>query len=255
MIMKKVLFVALSALVFVACTNINVSKNEEETTSEQRDLTGFECIVQQGSMDVKYQQSDKFSVVVKSRKSDVKNVITKVEGNALYISMKGSSKMVNFGWADGDDVTVYVTSPDLIGVELSGSGDFDCKQLLDTDKLAIVLKGSGDIEFTDVLCDDIDVSVVGSGDVKVQNVKTQKSKVSLVGSGEVKMNQADAKLTQVELKGSGDIKLDCKDCDKVESRLLGSGDIKLSGNVNTHQSYKRGSGDLDTEKLSVQGKQ
>ncbi len=234
-------------LALSACTQVNVEKISEE----QRDLKGFERIIQKGSMDVKYQQGENFSVVVKTRKSDVSKVETRVEGDALVISMKGTNKVMSFGWTNGDDVTVYVTSPDLVGIELNGSGDFKCKQLLDTDNLIVSLNGSGDIDLYDVICDRVKIAVVGSGEVKINQIQTQESDISLVGSGDVKVVQQQVKKTQLVLKGSGDIKVNCTDCGKVESRLMGSGDITLLGNVVEHQSTKRGSGDLDTRKLTV----
>jgi len=245
--MKKVLFVAVSIFVLTACTNVKVENSSEDF----REIKGFERIVQNGSMDVKYQQGDEFSVVVKARKSDVENVITRVEGNNLIVSMKGSSKVLNFGWTDGDDVTVYITSPDLVGIEVKGSGDFKCKNHLDTDNLDVSLKGSGDIDLYDVICDRVNVSVVGSGEVKINKLQSQQSNVSLVGSGDVKINQQQVKQTRLALQGSGDIKVNFVDCGQVESSLMGSGDITLIGNVVEHKFSKRGSGDFDVDKLTV----
>lgn len=253
--MKKVLLAMVALLAFASCTSFSVNKKvSEQITTEHRSLQGFERIVQHGSMDVKYQQGDQYAVVVKTRKSDAGKVITRVNGNALVISMEGANKLVSFGWTDGDDVTVYVTSPDLIGVELNGSGDFECEKHLDTDTLDIALKGSGDIDFSDVICDHINVSVVGSGDVKVNKVKTQQTMVSLVGSGEVKINQEQVKQTSLELKGSGDVKVHCQDCELLKSQLMGSGDITLSGNVSVHDSSKQGSGDINVSRLTIQQK-
>ncbi len=252
--MKKVLLAMVAMLVLVACTNFSVTKSSSESTTEERSTQAFERIVQHGSMDVKYRQGDQHSVVVKTRKSDAAKVITRIKDNTLVISMEGTNKLINFGWTDGDDVIVYVTSPDLIGVEVNGSGDFECEHHLDTDTLDITLKGSGDIDFSDIICDHINVSVVGSGDVKVDKVKTQLSKLSLVGSGEVKINQEQVKQTNVELKGSGDVKVHCQNCGILNSRLMGSGDIVLSGDVQAHSSNQQGSGDINVERLTIQQK-
>ena len=50
---------------------------------------------------------------------------------------------------------VYVTSPDLIGVTLKGSGEFISSEKVDSDNLEITLAGSGDILFTEIICDKI----------------------------------------------------------------------------------------------------
>lgn len=217
-----------------AC-NVHSFKTKKALTEEQRGLKGFERIELLGSLDVKYEQADSFSVVVQAPEEVIDDVQTRVDGDRLVVNMKGSNKFLNMGVSDSKDVTVYVTSPDFLGIELKGSGDFECKKLLDTDNLDILLRGSGDISFDDVVCDRINVSLVGSGDVKVKHVKTLRSLVELIGSGDVKIMFDD----------SGD----------VDSRLTGSGDIELSGTVRNFSSNVRGSGDMYTQRLDVIGQQ
>ena len=228
--MKKVLLSVMALGMLTAC-NVHFTKSVKAQAAEERPLKGFERIELLGSLDVKYEQADSFSVVVKAPQKVIDDVQTRVEGDRLVVNMKGSNRFLNMGISDSEDVTVYVTSPDFLGIELKGSGDFDCQGLLDTDNLDIVLKGSGDIEFDNVICDQVNVSLVGSGDVEVKTVKALRSQVSLVGSGDVKMRFNDS--------GS------------VESSLKGSGDITLKGQVKEFKSNVRGSGEIDTEELTV----
>ncbi len=218
--------------VLVSCKDLRVVSSKKTTVESVRPLKDFERIEQLGAMDVKYIQADSFSVTVKAPEEDIINEVeTRVENQRLIISMKGNDKRINLGIADSDDVTVYVSSPDLIGVELRGSGDFECLRHLDTDIMDIVLKGSGDIEFADIICDRINVSLVGSGDVEIKNVKTLRSMIELIGSGDIDMSFTN----------SG----------TVESQLTGSGDITLKGLVKSHQYKVRGSGDIHTRELKV----
>ena len=232
--MKKVLLavVAIGMLTSCACSGLKVrySKTEPQAMHE-RDLKNFERIELQGSLDVKYTQNDSFSVRVEAPVKVLHDVETYVTGNKLVVRMKGEGKLINLGVSDADDVTVYVTSPDFLGIELKGSGDFESNGLVDTDNLDITLNGSGDIKFDDIICDRINVSLVGSGDVDVRNVKTLQSLVELVGSGDIKM--------WFDNSGS------------VESRLTGSGDIKLGGNVTSFKNSVRGSGDMEVSELRV----
>ena len=252
--MKKILLAVVAMTALAATVRATEHPQGGQRVEERRPLKGFERIEQQGSIDVKYRQGTTFSVVVRAPRSVVKNVLTRVEGNKLIVGMKGESRIVRFGWNRSDDVTVYVTSPDLTGVELRGSGDFECKTHLDTDCLDVSVRGSGDMDFYDIICDKISVSLVGSGDVDIRKVVTRQSDIQLVGSGDVKVSQQQSRLTRIELKGSGDIKVNCRHCGRVETRLLGSGDITLTGDVSTHQSTCRGSGDLHTGGLVVRNK-
>ena len=232
--MKKVFLTVLTLGVLTSCScsglNVNFTRTEAQA-EEQRALTGFERIELLGSLDVKYQQADSFSVRVEAPVEVLKKVETRVDGNKLVVRMKGEGKLINFGVADSRNVTVYVTSPDFLGILLKGSGDFECQRLLDTDNLEISLQGSGDISFDDVICDQVEVSLVGSGDVDVKNVKAQRSYINLVGSGDVKMNFDNSGI--------------------VEATVTGSGDITLNGNVRKYNSHVRGSGDMHTGGLVI----
>lgn len=232
--MKKVLLAVLTLgiLTSCSCSGLNVKFSHTAAhAEEQRSLTGFDRIELLGSLDIKYQQSDSFSVRVDAPVEILKKVVTRVEGDKLIVNMEGEGEMINFGVPDGDNVTVYVTSPDLLGIALRGSGDFECQHLLDTDNLDIMLNGSGDIKFDDIICDQVNVSLVGSGDVELKHVKMLRSYVNLVGSGDIKVNYDN----------SG----------AVEANLTGSGDITLSGSVKDYKSNVRGSGDMHAEQLII----
>ena len=185
--MKKVLFAVLALVMLASCScrGFNASWHKSEAHGEQtRKITGFERIALQGSLDVKYKQADSFMVKVSAPVEVINDVETRVEGNVLKIRMKDEGKFLRFRLSDSDDVTVYVSSPDFLGVTLQGSGDFLCQGLLDTDNLDIEVQGSGDIEFDKIICDKVDVSVLGSGDVELKRVKALQSKNEVVGSGE-----------------------------------------------------------------------
>ena len=245
--MKKLFFclVVIFAIVF----GLQVYAAEQKGSAEEvRPTKSFERIRLLGSPNVKYVQGKTCSVKVKASKKIIKNVQTYVEGDCLIISLRDNRF---FSFNSGSDVTVYVTSPDLIGVEVQGSGDFECRRLLDTDNMEITLRGSGDVNFTDIICDRIKTSLVGSGDIEIKNVTAQQSSVELVGSGDVKIKQNNVKQTQLELKGSGDINITCNNCDVVNCRLVGSGDITLSGTVKKLNRVTRGSGDIETSGLRI----
>ena len=243
--MKKYFF-ACVVLMLVATL---VWAGNDNKVSEQRSLSGFEKIVLKGSPTIKYTQGSQFKVEVQAPKDIIKNVQTNVNGKTLEVSIK--SRKWSWRGIKDQNVTILVTSPDLIGVELLGSGDFECKSHLDTDHLDVMLKGSGDIVFTDIICDKLTTSVVGSGDLTIDKVISQTADIDLIGSGDIKIKEQKVNQTKVGLKGSGDIALTLQNCGVIDCRLLGSGDITLRGDVTKLNSYTRGSGDIHTQKLKI----
>ncbi len=224
-----------------------------EKVTESRPHKGFERIVINGSPTVYYTQADSFSVTVKGPSNIVEDILTAVDGKQLTIRNRGKIGVFNFSVHDDDEVGVYVTSPDLTAINLNGSGDFVVRQKVDTDKLSIVLRGSGDIDFEDIICDDCTTELIGSGDIDIKRLDTQNSTISLIGSGDISVKQWNTRATDVMLKGSGDISVDfVEGCQAAECQLTGSGDISLKGVLGHYSGQKRGSGEIDTEKLSVE---
>ena len=119
----------------------------DDITVEWRHLRNFERIEISGSPTVVYTQADTFGVRVEGPDNLIPRILTETEGGTLYVRNKGKMGFVNFTIGDKSDVTVYVSSPDLVGVGVSGSGDFISRKPLDTDTMDIALRGSGDITF------------------------------------------------------------------------------------------------------------
>ena len=229
-----------------------LSMTEEPQMGENRQLKDFEEIEISGSPTVYYTQADSFSVRVEGPESYVSDILTEVKGRTLTIRNRGKVGFINIS-RDYDNAAVYVSSPDLTSILLSGSGDFISQQRVDTDNMRIVLRGPGDIEFKNIISDRCETELTGSGDISVGRLETLQSVVSLIGSGDIKLVQWDVADTDVSLRGSGDIAVSFEGrCQRAQCQLTGSGDIKLSGRLGHYSGQKRGSGDIDTDKLSVE---
>lgn len=220
--------------------------------SELRQLMGFEEIEINGSPTVYYTQADSFSVKVTGPEDYVKNILTETSGKTLTIRNKGKLGVVNFQLMDEEELAVYVTSPDLIGIRLNGSGDFISNHRIDTDKMKIMLRGSGDIDVKDLLCDRCEVELIGSGDIELDHLDTTELGASLVGSGDIDLHLWNTNMSRIAVRGSGDIDATFhENCEAVECELRGSGDITLKGQVKRFSQEKSGSGDVSVGQLTV----
>lgn len=254
MVMASAVVLAMS-MGFTSCKSewrsIRVMDDGPKLT-EVRPLRDFEEIEINGSPRVCYTQADSFSVCVKGTKTSIENIITDVVDKTLTIRNRGKISLVNISFSDDDALTVYVTSPDLTAIRLNGSGDFMSDGRIDTDRMDIVLRGSGDIDVKDIICDRCEVELIGSGDLNVANLEAMEASASLVGSGDIYLGLSKVKDTQLSLKGSGDIDAEFRDdCGAIECELRGSGDITLKGAVRHFDSHKYGSGDIHINRLDV----
>ena len=249
-----------SAMVLVMLTGVTSCKSEWMKMSvldngpkltEVRPLKGFEEIEISGSPRVCYTQADSFSVRINGTREAIDNILTDVNDKTLTIRNRGKISLVNISFND-ESLTVYVTSPDLTAIRLNGSGDFEASGRVDTDRMDIVLRGSGDIDMQDIICDHCDVELIGSGDIDVASLDAVETSATLIGSGDLSLGLKRVKDTTLSLKGSGDIDAEFKEgCGAVNCELRGSGDITLKGSVHKFDSHKYGSGDINVDQLNV----
>ena len=255
--MKKYLFTAILAL--MAILNVT-AENMQQVERKVKDFKPFERIEIKGSSEVVYTQGDKASITIKGPSDMVDLVTITTEDGKLTVSQNTESFSYNRQYSSFREFVgallngfkeedfypvVYVTSPDLIEVSLTGSGDFDIKGRLDTDNLKLTLKGSGDMDIEDIICDNIHVMLQGSGDIDIDNVEAINSNYELKGSGDIDVKQQRVHRTDINLYGSGDVKVVCTKCQQVNAKLTGSGDIDVYGDVEKTTQEVRGSGDIE----------
>lgn len=234
----------------MSAANLDTESSSTPVT-EQRKVASFETIELQGSPTIYYQQGKNISVKVVGNAEEVKNLVTEVKDGKLMVYFKSAKVLrLSLNSREAKKLKIFVTSPDLTDVLLMGSGDFKALGKIDTDKMTVSVKGSGDIEIPDLICDHLIAEVLGSGDLKIQKARTQTAKISLMGSGDVKMGLKKVKKTDATLIGSGDIDLQLQDCHAVQCHVRGSGDITLRGQVVSLQKSKTGSGDIDISRLT-----
>lgn len=250
---KSILLLTVAVAMLTSCISVQEIKSDKPIKVEKRQTGPFERVRLIGSPTVYYAQGNTTSVRVEAPEDLLEYVVTEVKDSSLNIRLNDQAKSIikNFRFIQGDDIKVYVSSPDLIEVSLTGSGDFKSDQHVDTDNLRVELKGSGDIYFADIICDNISTLLVGSGDINIDKVVAASSSIELVGSGDLKIAHEGVARTDILLKGSGDIKSIMNHCGNVVSDLRGSGDITLSGDVRSMQNNKVGSGDYHTSQLVI----
>lgn len=245
MTMKRI-FSIMMALAFVfafaACNASNakegldakngksISYDGRKVTKQLKSLPYFNKIVLDGALDVEFSQASRGGVAIKGRKSIVDNVKVKVKNQTLYLSLDEKDW---FRVDHSEKADIYVSSPDLISVVMRGAGDFEAKNLLDTDTLNVELNGAGNIDFDRIVCDEAYLIVKGAGNLEVDKLTANRAKIAMLGVG-----NAD-----VEFKNAG----------HVDCLLSGVGNIDLEGTVKSLSKNVRGTGNIDTTELMVHG--
>lgn len=206
----------------------SISYDGRKVTKKLKSLPYFNKIVLDGALDVEFSQASRGGVAIKGRKSIVENVKVKVKNQTLYLSLDEKDW---FRVDHSEKADIYVSSPDLISVVMRGAGDFEAKNLLDTDTLNVELNGAGNIDFDRIVCDEAYLIVKGAGNLEVDKLTANRTKIAMLGVG-----NAD-----VEFKNAG----------HVDCLLSGVGNIDLEGTVKSLSKNVRGTGNIDTTELMV----
>lgn len=144
-----------------------------------------------------------------------------VRGDELFIECK------DYNIRNMREAIIRISAPELHGLTINGSGDFEAPLGFKTSDCAIKINGSGDIQTKNLRADKLRISINGSGDVELSNLNSGDIDINVNGSGDVEMN-GRCSSANVRVNGSGDIDIRGLNSDSVSTKVNGSGKV-LSG--------------------------
>lgn len=236
--MKKTIFFSLisffSILPLASCKVEVVNKDNGPVKTYNVPIKSFDRLAIAYPADVIFIPADTFSLTVKASEKARKDLQINVENGMLKLKtpdMWQKDKHYLFQNKHYDDVTVIIKAPTLKYVVIAGSGSFKCDTTMTTQNMEFEIAGSGEINIKELRANSVSASVAGSGDIDAGLTKV--------------------KDTSIKIGGSGDVDLHFKDCGSVKVSIAGAGDIKLSGDVRSLSKDIAGSGDIDTDNLTI----
>lgn len=244
--------IAFSALSTTACSQQHtqgsgsffggktIKANKNYVTKDIR-VNSFEKISVAGSQEVIYTQKQGSPRVAVHTSDNIVDLLDiRVKDNTLVIGFK---KNVRVSY---DKLEVRVTSPNLTGVSMAGSGDFTFSNGLKTENdLSVSVAGSGAIKARNIHCNNMKAAIAGSGDIQAETVTCNRLKATIAGSGDMNIRKIAAadiesgiagsgtillsgtsQEASYSISGSGDLFADGLEAKKISASISGSGDIK-----------------------------
>ena len=219
---KRFFYVFASFLICLyACVSVNDNNvsndNEEQQTQvpvvgKLTNMKQFVDVNVVGDMKIVYNYENNYTVKVES-------------SNEVYICSKNDNN-VKDSVDVMKDVKVYVSSPDLHNVKVTGGGSFSTSSPIDASHFDIKLTGSGNVGFSNMISSNsIDVNVTGSGSVSVADLKCVKLMTLVTGSGSVAFDSVNV--------------------EEAKSSVTGSGSITMKGKVGNHIKQINGQGKIN----------
>lgn len=235
--MKRILLPALLLLLLGACNgpfNKRV-KGNGIVAKETRQESGFDRVKVRGSMDLVFQQSDHFEIVLEAEENILPYIRTRVSGGELVVDFRE-----NINISTHEHTVVYVKAPSFTELRTAGSGNIKGEDKINNNgTIRFVTSGSGNIS-ADVNCPAVLAKIEGSGNIEIRG-ETRDQEINIAGSGDVDNADLRTENTKIKIAGSGSA--DVHASVKLDISIAGNGDVTYRGNPTITQKIM-GSGDV-----------
>ncbi len=234
--MKKILILLVVTVVAVSsCRMGKRVKGNGDIQSELRTVGSTNKIKLSGSYDVEITQGPVASVKVEADANILPYIITEEREGYLVVRSRD-----NINISTENNIKVYVTTPKLEAVNLSGSGNIiGTNKFTGGDKMVLKISGSGDIKM-ELNSPDIRADITGSGTMTLKG-ETKDEDIHITGAGDFNADELKAENAKVRIAGSGDVKV-FADHD-LDINIAGVGSVFYKGNASVKQRIA-GSGEV-----------
>jgi hypothetical protein len=224
--MKALLSSALLALslVLISCDRNDIFPDRVSgngpVVAESRTIAGFSRVDLAVGGSVYLTQGPTTSIRVEAQRNVLDVLQTNVSNERLTIS---------FGRVNvhhHEPIRVYVTTPNLSSVSVSGSGELLGREAWQVQDLDLSVSGSGSIGFDKLLARDLNTDISGSGSVGLGG-EARDHNVRISGSGQINTYALSLQTADVTISGSGSCYLTAAQA--LRATISGSGKVYYKG--------------------------
>lgn len=196
--MKKIILTLLvtASIASLSCNKERISGHGPIKT-ENRQVTGFNQIVVNGSTNVFINYDSLYSVKLKAYSNLLPYMETKVDNNVLTIGYKDETTIKH------DNSEAFVSLPQLISLRTNGNGKISTSGIFTSQTFEAQTHGSGDIILPEGSTNELSIVSMGSGDVYGFSFKAKSVEVTIQGSANVKVYCTET--LKVTINGSGNV--------------------------------------------------
>lgn len=236
--MKSKLATTFFLFAFILTTNL-VQADEQTRT-----VGTFNEISLRIGANVHLTQGPKQSLEIVAKSSTLDEIVTEVKEGKLIIRFPNK----DFFWKtfQPGEITINITTPEINGLAVSGSGDIIAEDEIKTKVMDLDVSGSGKIKFSNLTAERVKATISGSGNIIIAGKSTaQDLGIEISGSGNFKGLDYSANDVSMKISGSGNAGIEAKN--NLYIRLAGSGNVTYKGKPMIDQSIA-GSGSVRSAK-------
>ena len=235
---KTALFLIAATFPLMSCVGSSNKGNDVKTSTmtyeevqksaEEASRKGFSRITVSGVCDVHYTQGNKCSVTFRGDEDDISDLRITCDGRTLKLWQRSHNRH-----SSGDEysVDVYITSPVLTAVGISGAADMDMKGRIKVDDFDVDISGAGNLDIDDMTGSNLDVDVSGAGDLDMGRITFTYAGISLSGASNCSTSSLKGGDLKLSASGASDADLDGVDVNNAYCSASGASDIDINGSV------------------------
>ena len=217
------LFTITIALFFVVIASNAVAGSFSDVKKENRNIGDFDKISMSIPADLYLTQGSKNEIIIEADEDVLEKIETEVNGGTLNIEFERW-----YNYRGTKNIKIYVTVKSINKLILAGSGDIVSKSPIETEKLGLVITGSGTILIDDLNTKRVYAVISGSGDIRLGGtVKANKLDATVTGSGDIITSDMEFEEADLTITGSGLIKAFVTE--RLDADITGSGRIYYKG--------------------------
>lgn len=218
----------MAAISLASCTALAQVK-------QPRQLSGFEKVSSSGGIDVILSQGSSTSVVVEASPEAQDHVVTEIEDGTLKIGWER-----NYSWrnllSSHRKVNVYITTPRLSGLVLSGGSDAKGLSNFSADAFQIQASGGSDVRLT-LNAKSLTIQASGGSDVDLAG-RVERQKVSVSGGSDYNAFALQSTTATVDASGGSDANVSVDG--ELSSNASGGSDVRYKGRARVTSSHSGG---------------
>lgn len=186
--MKFLILIALLTASFCAACGPKNSQSSPGTTgsgvikTDSRNIVGFKKIRAESAIDLAVSVTNGYSVVVKAGEDVIADVITRLDGDTLVISLKDKTNSKS-------KISVSVTMPALEGLDLTGATNATVTGVK-ADELTVSATGAAKAKL-DGVAKVLKIKALGASEVDAEGLTANKAEVDAVGASKIIVSATD----------------------------------------------------------------
>jgi hypothetical protein len=247
--MKRNLITLTLALVCASFLWTTTCFAKTEVKKEKRETGTFRKISSENGIDVYFTQDKSYSVVVEADEDYIDQIVTEVDDETLIIKWK---QKLNLRIFNDRIMNVYVSSPKLDAVNVSGDSDFYADKLKCDNSFKLNVSGGADADIKNLtVAKDANLASSGGADIDINSLTvTGNTNIASSGGADCDIDNLQTRNCNLAASGGADINIKSATMEDLNIAASGGADISISGKANDVKVASSGGSDVDIKKLT-----